>query len=286
PLAYLYLDLYARPNKMGGAWQTSHRSRSRVMAQAGESVQLPTAIVVCNQAPPLEGQPALMDIREVQTLFHEFGHALHHMLTVIDEGFCSGTSGVEWDAIEVPSTFLEHWCTHRETLRGLTAHAETGETIPDALLDQVMASWTHMAGYNLMRQLYLSVIDLELHHRTVIPDGPETIAEVDARIEAQWTLLSSPTDSCFMNQFSHIFAGGYAAGYYSYKWAEVMSTDIFAAFHEAGIDDAEAISQVGRRLRETLFAQGGGRDPMLLFTDFRERAPRIEPLLQRLGLAA
>ena len=283
-LASLYLDLYARPGeKLGGAWQSSCQGRSRVMAPPGESVRQPVSYIVCNQAPPLEGQPALMTFREVTTLFHEFGHGLHHLLTTVDEGFCSGTRGVEWDAIEVPSTFMERWVAHRDTLRGLTAHAESGEPMPEALLDRLLESRNHMAGRNLMRQLYLSSIDLELHHR-YSADSPETPAEINARVEHDWSLTPNPPESCFLTSFAHIFAGGYAAGYYSYKWAEVMSADLFAAFEEEGLDDPETVTRVGGRLRETLFALGGSRAPMSIFTDFRRRPPRIDPLLRHLGL--
>jgi oligopeptidase A len=226
-----------------------------------------------------------MTFREVETLFHEFGHGLHHMLTRIDYAECSGISGVEWDAVELPSQFMENWCHHRETLLGLSRHVDTGEPLPDALFQKLAAARTFRTGSQMLRQVHFSLIDLELHHR-FDPDGAETPFDVQRRVAETTTVLPPLPEDRFLCSFAHIFAGGYAAGYYSYKWAEVLSADAFAAFEEAGLDDAEAVTSTGRRYRDTILSLGGSRHPSEVYRAFRGRDATTAALLRHAGLGA
>ena len=280
PLAGFYLDPYSRPeNKRGGAWMDDCLGRKLI----DDRIQLPVAHLVCNFTPPVGEHPALLTFREVETLFHEFGHGLQHMLTMVEEAEASGINGVEWDAVELPSQFMENWCYHKPTLIGLTAHIETGESLPDELFEKICAARTYRAGSQMLRQLSFGMTDMELH-TSYDPNGSESVFDVQSRIAEMTSVLPLLPEDRFLCGFGHIFSGGYAAGYYSYKWAEVLSADAFSAFEEAGLDDAEAVAATGRRFRETVLASGGGRHPMELYQDFRGREPSTEPLLRHNGL--
>ena len=282
--AAFFLDPYSRPaEKRGGAWMDECVGRSALFSPEPGGVRLPVAYLVCNQAPPVDGKPSLMSFDEVRTLFHEFGHGLQHMLTRIDLGLASGIRNIEWDAVELPSQFMENWLYHRKTLRSLSSHVESGETLPDSMFDKIEAARTYRAGSDMLRQLYFGFTDMELHSRYVPGEGEDAFA-VQRRIAERTTLLPPLEGDRFLCSFSHIFAGGYAAGYYSYKWAEVLSADAFAAFEEAGLDDEEAVVETGRRYRESVLALGGSQSPMEVFVAFRGREPRTEPLLRHSGL--
>jgi oligopeptidase A len=284
PIAAFFLDPYSRPQeKRGGAWMDECVGRSRLLGGADEEVRLPVAYLVCNQMPPIEGKPSLMSFSEVTTLFHEFGHGLQHMLTQVELGLAAGIRNVEWDAVELPSQFMENWCYQRATLQELSAHFETGDALPDALFDKLEAARTYRAGSSMLRQLYFSSTDLELHGR-YDPDGGEDAFAVQRRVALKTTVLPPLPEDRFLCAFGHIFAGGYAAGYYSYKWAEVLSADAFAAFEEAGLDDSEAVIETGRRFRDTVLALGGSLAPMEVFRAFRGRDPEVEALLRHSGL--
>ena len=222
---------------------------------------------------------------QVTTLFHEFGHALQHMLTTESCGPVAGINQVDWDAVELPSQFMENWCYDEGTVygAGMATHYETGEPLPRDLFDQLCAQRTYMAGSGMLRQLYFGVLDMELHHR-YDPKGKESPFDVQKKIAAQYTVLPPLDDDRFLCAFSHIFAGGYSAGYYSYKWAEVLSADAFAAFEEVGLENEEAVRETGRRFRKTVLALGGGRHPSDVFRDFRGRDPSPDALLKHSGL--
>ena len=286
PLAAFYLDPYSRPaEKRGGAWMDECVGRSRLFPDADGRPRRPVAHLVCNQTPPVGEKPSLMSFSEVETLFHEFGHGLQHMLTRVDHGLASGIRNIEWDAVELPSQFMENWCYHRGTLLGFARHYETGEPLPDALFEKLCAARTYRAGSMMLRQLFFGVVDLELHHR-FDPSGSESIFDVEKRVAETTAVLPRLPEDRFLCSFSHIFAGGYAAGYYSYKWAEVLSADAFAAFEEAGLADAARLREIGRRYRETVLALGGSRRAMEVFTSFRGREPKTDALLRLYGLIA
>jgi oligopeptidase A len=281
PIAHFYLDPYSRPaEKRGGAWMDTCINRGKVKGQ----VRLPVAYLVCNQAPPVDGKPSLMTFRDVETLFHEFGHGLQHMLTQVDHTGAAGINNVEWDAVELPSQFMENWCYHRDTLLTLARHYETGAPLPEDLYQKIVAARTFMTGSAILRQVRFGWTDLELHHR--YQPGGETIAEVNHRIAAQCSVLKPLSEDAFLCAFTHIFAGGYAAGYYSYFWAEVLSADAFAAFEEVGLDNETAIAATGHRFRDTVLALGGSRHPMEVFKAFRGREPSTQALLRHRGLVA
>ncbi|MBB63582.1 MAG: peptidase M3 [Waddliaceae bacterium] len=281
-VASFYLDPYSRPaDKRGGAWMGSCLSR---ISLDGE-LQLPVAYVVCNGTPPVGGQASLLTFREVETLFHEFGHALQHMLTTIDYGSASGISGVEWDAVELPSQFMENWCYHKPTLLGLTAHVETGKPIPDELFEKVKAARTFQAGMQMLRQLQFGMVDIELHHR-FDAKGKKTPFEVMEEIIEKTSHLPPFPGERFLCAFSHIFQGGYAAGYYSYKWAEVLSADAFEAFEEVGLENETMVQEMGLRFRDTVLSLGGSQHPMEVFRSFRGRDPSVDALLKQYGLKA
>jgi oligopeptidase A len=284
PIAYFYLDAYSRPaEKNGGAWMNDCIGRAKLTDLEGSKVRLPVAYLICNQTPPVDGKPSLMTFNEVETLFHEFGHGLQHMLTTVDFAGAAGISNVEWDAVELPSQFMENWCYHRPTLLSLGKHYETGELLPEQYYQKLLAARTFMSGSGMLRQIHLSWLDLELHGRYQ-PGGTETIADVRNRL-AKITMVIPPLpEDNFLCSFKHIFAGGYAAGYYSYKWAEVLSADAFAAFEDAGLDDADAIEITGRRFRDTVLSLGGSQHPMEVFTAFRGREPDPAALLRHNGL--
>ncbi|WP_316434763.1 M3 family metallopeptidase [Leptolyngbya sp. NK1-12] len=284
-IAHFFLDPYSRPaEKRGGAWMDECIARARVRYSSGTSVRLPVAYLVCNQTPPVDDKPSLMTFGEVETLFHEFGHGLHHMLTRVDYPKASGIRNVEWDAVELPSQFMENWCYHRPTLLSLGKHYQTGEPLPEHYYQKLLAARTYMSGSATLRQIHFSWVDLELHHR--YQPGGETPEQVRRRIAEKTTVLPPLPEDSFLCAFGHIFAGGYAAGYYSYKWAEVLSADAFAAFEEAGLDDEQKLAQVGHRFRDTVLALGGSQHPMKVFTAFRGREPNTTALLRHNGLAA
>lgn len=280
PIAAFYYDPYSRPaNKRGGAWMDVCLDRRG----SGEQLQLPIAHLVCNCTPPVGKRPALMSFREVETLFHEFGHGLQHLLTTVEETDVAGINGVEWDAVELPSQFMENWCYHQPTLVGMTAHVETGEPLPDELFEKIVNARNFRAGSNTLRQLTFGMTDMLLHTEYQ-PGGPRSIFDVQREVMQRTSILPMLPEDRMLCSFSHIFAGGYAAGYYSYKWAEVLSADAFAAFEEAGLDEEAALQQTGRRFRETILATGGSRHPMELFKEFRGREPDPQALLRQSGL--
>jgi oligopeptidase A len=283
-IAHFYLDPYSRPaEKRGGAWMDDCISRAKVFNNGASEVRLPVAYLICNQTPPVDDKPSLMTFNEVETLFHEFGHGLHHMLTRVDYAKAAGTRNVEWDAVELPSQFMENWCYDRPTLLSLGKHYQTGEPLPERYYQKLLAARTFMSGSVMLRQIHFSWVDLELHHR-YRPGQGETAADVRQRLAKTTTVMPPLPEDDFLCAFGHIFAGGYAAGYYSYKWAEVLSADAFAAFEEAGLDDPEAIAQVGQRYRETVLALGGSKHPMEVFKSFWGREPNTTALLRHNGL--
>jgi oligopeptidase A len=279
-IASFYLDPYSRPqDKRGGAWMGGCLSRRRVKRE----LRLPVVHLCCNGTPPVGEQPSLMSFSEVETLFHEFGHGLQAMLTTVDYTDASGTSGIEWDAVELASQFMENWCYHRPTLMGMTAHVETGEPLPDDLFDKVVAARTYRSGSNMVRQLEFGMIDMALHHNHD-PAGSESALDVRKRIAELTSVLPVLPEDRFLCGFGHIFSGGYAAGYYSYKWSEVLSADAFSAFEEAGLDNDTEVEQLGRKFRDTVLARGGGQHPMEVFVEFRGRKPNTGALLRHSGL--
>ncbi|NJM73145.1 MAG: M3 family metallopeptidase [Scytonema sp. RU_4_4] len=286
PIAYFYLDSYSRPEeKRGGAWMDICINRGKVTENGVTTTRLPVAYLVCNQTPPIGGQPSLMTFYEVETLFHEFGHGLHHMLTKVDYAGAAGINNVEWDAVELPSQFMENWCYDRPTLFGMAKHYETGELLPEHYYQKLLAAKNYMSGSATLRQIHFSSLDIELHHR-YRQDSGETPKNVRDRLAKTTTVLPPLPEDSFLCAFGHIFSGGYAAGYYSYKWAEVLSADAFAAFEEVGLDDEQAVKATGKRYRDTVLALGGSKHPMEVFKSFRGREPSTEPLLRHNGLIA
>jgi oligopeptidase A len=275
-IGLFYLDPYARQDKRGGAWMDECITRRR----AGDALQRPAAYLTCNFTPPLPGQPALLTHDEVLTLFHEFGHGLHHLLTRVDEAAVSGIHGVERDAVELPSQFMENWCYDADTLRGFARHWQTGEPLPQDLLAKLQASRTFLSALATVRQLEFALFDLRLH-RDFDPTRGARVLETLERVRDEVSVLRPPEYNRMPNSFAHVFAGGYAAGYYSYKWAEVLSADAFAAFEESRF-----APETGHRFRDTVLAQGGSRDAMDIFVEFRGRKPSLEPLLRQHGLIA
>ncbi|BAY76606.1 peptidase M3A and M3B, thimet/oligopeptidase F [Nostoc linckia NIES-25] len=286
PIAYFYLDPYSRPaEKRGGAWMDVCINRAKITENGVTSIRLPVSYLICNQTPPIDGKPSLMTFYEVETLFHEFGHGLHHMLTKIDYAGAAGINNVEWDAVELPSQFMENWCYERLTLFGMAKHYKTGEALPEHYYQKLLAARNYMSGTAMLRQLHFSTVDLELHYR-YRSHGDETPADVRHRIAKTTTVLPPLPEDSMLCAFGHIFEGGYAAGYYSYKWAEVLSADAFAAFEEAGLENEEAIKATGRRYRDTVLALGGGKHPMQVFKTFRGREPSTIALLRHNGLVS
>ncbi len=272
-----YLDLYARPKKRGGAWMDDCIGRR--ITREGQA-QVPVAYLTCNFSPPVDGKPALFTHDEVQTLFHEFGHGLHHMLTRVDWLGVSGINGVPWDAVELPSQFMENWCWEREALDLISGHYQTGEPIPAALYQKMIAAKNFQAGMQMVRQLEFALFDFRLHAEYDPVDGAR-IQQVLDEVRAEVAVVHPPEYNRFQHGFSHIFAGGYAAGYYSYKWAEVLSADAFSRFEEEGIFNGGT----GAAFLAAVLEQGGARDPMELFMEFRGRKPEIEALLRHSGIA-
>ncbi|WP_339513233.1 oligopeptidase A [Pseudomonas sp. RL_15y_Pfl2_60] len=270
-----FFDLYARANKRGGAWMDGARDKRR--NAAGELIS-PVANLVCNFTPAVGDKPALLTHDEVTTLFHEFGHGLHHLLTQVEHAGASGINGVAWDAVELPSQFMENWCWEPDGLALISGHYQSGEALPQDLLDKMLAAKNFQSGLMMVRQLEFSLFDFELH--ATHGDG-RSVLEVLESIRAEVSVMRPPQYNRFPNGFAHIFAGGYAAGYYSYKWAEVLSADAFSKFEEEGVFN----SDTGRAFRQAILARGGSQEPMVLFVDFRGREPSIDALLRHLGLS-
>ncbi|MBK8536123.1 MAG: oligopeptidase A [Candidatus Competibacteraceae bacterium] len=276
PRGRFYLDLYARSHKRGGAWMNGSLGRRFV----NNTVRLPAAYLVCNFTPPVGHDPALLTHNEVLTLFHEFGHGLHHLLTTVNYLPVAGIHGVEWDAVELPSQFLENWCWSQEALTLLAGHYQTDEPLPESLYQRMQAARHFQAGMIMLRQLEFALFDFRLH-REYRPTQGGKVQELLDDVRRQVAVLIPPIYNRFANAFTHIFSGGYAAGYYSYKWAEVLSADAFSAFEESGIFDAAT----GTRFRESILQVGGSRPALSNFIEFRGREPRIEPLLRLSGIA-
>ena len=277
-----FLDLYARKGKRGGAWMgdgiSRKESRRDIHRETSKAIQNPLAWLVTNFSPPVAGRPSLLSHDEVITLFHEFGHGLHHMLTRIAYPAVSGINGVPWDAVELPSQMMENWAWQDEVLEMISGHFETGETLPEKLIRRLNDAKNFQAGMLLLRQLEFALFDLTVHQGMVAVNVQDTLD----KIRHETAVFTPPDFNRFQNSFSHIFAGGYASGYYSYSWAEVLSSDAFSLFEEKGIFDAET----GRSFLENILEKGGSQDPMELFMAFRGREPGIEALLRHRGLAA
>lgn len=272
-----YLDLYARSGKRGGAWMDDCRGR-RITSTG---LQKPVAYLTCNFNGPVDGKPALFTHDEVTTLFHEFGHGIHHMLTKVDVGGVSGINGVPWDAVELPSQFMENWCWQEEALAEISGHYETGEPLPKALLDKMLAAKNFQSGMMMVRQLEFSLFDFRMHHEFDPAKGVDIQGILD-EVRSQIAVLTPPSFNRFQHGFAHIFAGGYAAGYYSYKWAEVLSADAFSRFEDEGIFNPET----GKSFLNNILEMGGSEEPMELFKRFMGREPNTDALLRHSGIAA
>jgi len=274
-IASFYLDLFAREAKRGGAWMAD----ARVRRKTETGLQLPVAFLTCNFTPPVGDTPSLLTHDEVTTLFHEFGHGLHHMLTQIDVAAVSGINGVAWDAVELPSQFLENWCWEPEAIPLISQHYQTGAALPKALLDKMLAAKNFQSGLQMLRQIEFSLFDFRLHAEYTL-SNPLSARDVLQQVRNEVSVVQPPVFNRFENSFSHIFAGGYAAGYYSYKWAEVLSADAFSRFEEEGIFNVET----GASFLQNILQQGGSQAPMQLFTKFRGREPQIDALLRHSGI--
>ncbi|CCG93543.1 oligopeptidase A [Marinobacter nauticus ATCC 49840] len=277
PIAWFYLDLYARQGKRGGAWMADCRVRWRDLRGR---LQLPVAFLTCNFTPPVDGKPSLLTHDEVTTLFHEFGHGLHHMLTQVEVMDVSGINGVAWDAVELPSQFLENWCWNPESLALIASHHETGEPLPEDLLQKLLAAKNFQSGMAMVRQLEFSLFDFRLHAE-FSEQAPTNPLDMHRTVREEIAVVQAPEFNRFPNAFSHIFAGGYAAGYYSYKWAEVLAADAFSLFEENGIFDPET----GKAFLHNILEKGGSQEPMELFKAFRGREPEVDALLKQTGIA-
>ncbi len=270
-----YLDLYARQHKRGGAWMDECIVRKKSVS----SLQDPVAFLICNFTPPIDGKASLLTHDEVTTLFHEFGHGLHHMMTRVDYSGVSGINGVPWDAVELPSQFMENWCWEKEALNLFARHVESGDLLDDDIFEKMTRARTFQAGMQMVRQLEFSLFDFRLHLEFA-SNGSLDIQDLLNEVRQEVAVVKAPDFNRFQHSFSHIFAGGYAAGYYSYKWAEVLSADAFSKFEEKGIFD----KATGREFLQLILEQGGSREPMDLFIEFRGRKPSIEPLLRHSGI--
>ncbi|MDR2878268.1 MAG: oligopeptidase A [Chromatiales bacterium] len=270
-----YLDLFARASKRGGAWMDECIIRKK----SADSVETPVAYLVCNFSPPVGDTPALLTHDEVLTLFHEFGHGLHHMLTRVDYPSVAGIQGVPWDAVELPSQFMENWCWQKEAMVLISGHYKTGERLPAETFDRLLAARRFQSGMKMLRQIEFALFDFRLHLE-YSPEQGARVYELLAEVREQVAVVRPPPFNRFAHSFSHIFAGGYAAGYYSYKWAEVLSSDAFSLFEEKGLFNVDT----SRRFLSTVLEQGGSREPMELFIEFRGREPRIDALLRHSGI--
>ena len=282
-LAAFYLDPYSRPaSKRGGAWMDECLTRSKSLE--GQSI-LPVAYLICNQTPPQADTPSLMSFDEVETLFHEFGHGLQHMLTTVEYPQAAGINNVEWDAVELPSQFMENWCLDRTTLMGMARHWRTGEPLPEEEFAKLRSSRTFNAGLATLRQVHFALTDLRLHSCWT-PDLGVTPDQLRRQIAQTTTVMLPIAEDQFLCSFGHIFAGGYSAGYYSYKWAEVLSADAFAAFEEAGLELEDQVRLTGARFRDTVLSLGGSHSPADVYEQFRGRPATTEALIRHSGLAA
>jgi oligopeptidase A len=280
PIGHFYLDLHARASKRGGAWMDDAIARRRV----GGSVQLPLAYLTCNFPAPVaradgSARPALFTHDDVVTLFHEFGHGLHHLLTEVDELFVSGINGVEWDAVELPSQFMENFCWEWDVLKHLTRHVDTGEMMPRALFDRMLAAKNFQTGLQTLRQVEFALFDMRIHSSAVAEGGVSAQSVLES-VRREVSVLTPPEFNRFAHGFSHVFAGGYAAGYYSYKWAEVLSADAYSLFEERGVLNPE----IGARFRDEVLAVGGSRPALESFVKFRGREPKMDALLRHCGM--
>ena len=283
PLAAFYLDPFSRPaSKRGGAWMDECLNRSR--NSEGELTH-PVAYLICNQTPPSGDIPSLMSFEEVETLFHEFGHGLQHMLTTVEHPQAAGINNVEWDAVELPSQFMENWCLDRHTLMGMARHWQTGEPLPEEDYNKLRNSRTFMQGCATLRQVHFALTDLRLHS-TWTPELGQSPDAFRRKIADSTTVLPPIPEDRFLCAFGHIFSGGYSAGYYSYKWAEVLSADAFAAFEEVGLDQEENVQATGQRFRNTVLSLGGSQRPADVYKSFRGRTASTDALIRHSGLAA
>jgi len=281
PLAAFYLDPFSRPgSKRGGAWMDECLGRG--ISRSGEPV-LPVAYLICNQSPPLGDTPSLMTFDEVETLFHEFGHGLQHMLTTVDRPQAAGINQVEWDAVELPSQFMENWCYDKSTLMAMARHWQSGAPLPEEEYQKLLAARTFMGGAATLRQVHLALTDLRLYS-SWSPTSGQTPDQLRRQLAASTTVMEPIKEDAFLCAFSHIFAGGYAAGYYSYKWAEVLSADAFSAFEEVGLDQEDEIVAIGRRFRATVLSLGGSRSPAEVYEQFRGRPASSKALIRHSGL--
>lgn len=276
PIAYFYLDLYARKHKRGGAWMDECITRR----QKADGIELPVAYLTCNFSAPVGNKPALFTHDEVITMFHEFGHGLHHMLTQVDEYGVSGIKGVEWDAVELPSQFMENFCWEWDVVKHMTAHVDTGEQLPKSLFDKMIAAKNFQAGMQTVRQIEFALFDMRIHG-DFDPSGEQSALELLNEVRQEVAVMQPPEWNRFPNSFSHIFAGGYAAGYYSYKWAEVLSADAYSLFEEIGVLSSEA----GSRFKNEVLAKGGSRPAIESFVAFRGREPSLDALMRHNGMS-
>jgi oligopeptidase A len=277
-IGQFYLDMYARASKRPGAWMDDARGR-KLMATG---LQTPVAYLTCNVQAPIGERPALLSHDDVITLFHEFGHGLHHMLTGVDELGVSGISGVEWDAVELPSQFMENFCWEWDIVQAMTAHVDTGAPLPRALFDRMLAAKNFQSGMQTLRQVEFALFDMRLHAEfaDLAASDSAAVQSLLDEVRREVAVVVPPEFNRFQNSFSHIFAGGYAAGYYSYKWAEVLSADCYAAFEEEGVFNAET----GRRFLQEILSVGGSRPAIDSFRAFRGRDPSLEALLRHNGM--
>ena len=281
-IASFYLDPYSRPEtKRGGAWMDECLNKSRT--EKGDNI-IPVAYLICNQTPPSNGKPSLMSFDEVQTLFHEFGHGLQHMLTTIDLPQAAGINNVEWDAVELPSQFMENWCFDKNTLLNIAKHWETGEKLSEEDYNKLCENRTFNCGLATLRQLHFAITDLRLHSNISEYQGKDP-DQVRRNIAKNTTVIEPIVEDKFLCCFSHIFAGGYSAGYYSYKWAEVLSADAFSMFEESDLSNSKNVRDIGKRFKDTVLSLGGSLSPLEIFKLFRGREPKTDPLIRHLGLS-
>jgi oligopeptidase A len=273
---YIYVDLFARQHKRGGAWMDSLQTRRKLK---DGTVQLPIATLTCNFAKPAANKKAALSHDEVLTLFHELGHCLHHVLTKVDYLSASGINGVEWDAVELPSQFFENWCWEKEAIELLTEHVESGEVLPESLYKKLIAAKNFQSAMAMMRQLEFSLFDFRIHQEFK-SEGHGEVAKILAEVRQQTSVIPIAPYNRFQNSFSHIFAGGYAAGYYSYKWAEVLSSDAFSRFEEEGIFN----EHTGRDFLNSILEVGGSKKAADAFLQFRGRPATVDALLRHSGI--
>ena len=280
-IASFYLDPYSRPeSKRGGAWMDECLNKNNI----GRNT-LPVAYLVCNQTPPSKDKPSLMSFDEVQTLFHEFGHGLQHMLTTVNLPQAAGINNVEWDAVELPSQFMENWCFHKNTLLNIAKHYKTGEKLSDENFEKLVKNRTFNCGMATLRQLHFAITDIRLHSNIYSNQGKNS-DEIRKEIARDTTVIEPIREDKFLCCFSHIFAGGYSAGYYSYKWAEVLSADAFSMFEEADLENNQNIKAIGKKFKDTILSLGGSFSPLEVFKLFRGREPKTDSLIRHLGLSS